>query len=356
MGKRVMVGMSGGVDSSMTAYLLKRDGFEPTGVNCRFFNKEDIYSVDKACGTAEDSDDAKQSADKIGIPFTVLDLSEDFKNKVINNFVDVYVSGGTPNPCVVCNKYLKFDKMLERAVEQGFDYIATGHYAIIDFDSKSGRYLLKKGLDETKDQSYVLYSLNQFQLAHTLFPLGRMRKTEIRKMAEQLGFANAKKHDSQDICFVPDGDYASFIERRLGKSFPNGDFVLKSGEVMGTHKGIIRYTIGQRRGLGLALKSPLYVCEKDVINNRVILCSNEELFSKSLTAKNINLITVDRIDAPIRVKAKVRYKQPEQWATVTQIDDNRIRVEFDEPQRAFAKGQAVVLYDGDVVVGGGTIE
>lgn len=356
MGNKVMVGMSGGVDSSMTAYLLKQNGFDVMGVNCRFFDKEDIYSKEKSCGTSEDSLEAKASADKIGIPFSVLDLSKDFNSKVIDDFVSVYVNGGTPNPCIVCNKYLKFDKMLESAFELGYDYIATGHYATIEFDSASNRYLLKKGADETKDQSYVLYSLSQLQLEHALFPLGKMKKSEVRELAHELGFANAKKHDSQDICFVPDGDYASFIEKLLNRTFPKGDFVLRSGEVMGTHKGIIRYTIGQRRGLGLALKSPLYVCEKDIQNNRVVLCSNEELFKKSLTASNINLIAVDKIESSLRVKAKVRYKQPEQWATVTQLDSNRIHVEFDEPQRAFAKGQAVVLYDGDVVVGGGTIE
>lgn len=356
MGKKVMVGMSGGVDSAMSAYLLLKDGYEPTGVNCRFFDNDDAFIKDKTCCSLEDSADARSVAYKLGIPFYVFNFTDDFREKVIKKFINVYVDGATPNPCIDCNRYLKFDKLLRRAIELEHDYVATGHYAIREFDPNSGRYILRKGVDETKDQSYVLYSLTQHQLEHTLFPLGNFRKTQVREMAEELGFVNAKKHDSQDICFVPDGDYASFIEKSLDKTFPCGDFVLKDGSVIGQHKGIIRYTIGQRRGLGLALKSPLYVCKKDIENNNVVLCSNEELFSKSVDACDINLIAVDKINQPMRVKAKVRYKQAEQWATVEQTDENHFHVEFDEPQRAVAKGQAVVLYDGDIVVGGGTIE
>lgn len=356
MNKKVLVGMSGGVDSAMSAYLLLKDGFEPTGVNCRFFDNDDAFIKDKTCCSLEDSLDARNVAYKLGIPFYVFNFTNEFKEKVIENFVDTYISGATPNPCIQCNKHLKFDKLLRRAQELEMDHVATGHYAIVEFDENCGRYLLKKGADETKDQSYVLYMLTQYQLAHTLFPLGKMRKTQVRALAEELGFANAKKHDSQDICFVPDGDYASFIEKHTGKAFPFGEFVDTDGNVLGTHKGIIRYTIGQRRGLGLALPAPLYVYKKDVETNRVILSKEDKLFSKHLDACDINLIAYEKLEKPIRVKAKVRYKQPEQWATVTQTDENHFHVEFDEPQRAFAKGQAVVLYDGDIVVGGGTIE
>ncbi len=355
MNKKVLVGMSGGVDSSMCAYLLLKDGYEAIGVNCHFFDNDDAFIKDKTCCSLEDTNDARDVAYKLGIPFYVFNFKDEFKEKVIENFVQTYINGATPNPCIECNKHLKFGKLLRRAFEIGYDYVATGHYARIDFDETSGRYLLRKGIDETKDQSYVLYNLTQQQLKHTIFPLGKYHKTEIREMAQELGFVNAKKHDSQDICFVPDGDYAAFIENHLGKKFETGDFVDLEGKVLGKHKGIIRYTIGQRRGLGLALPAPLYVYKKDIENNRVILSCEEKLFSKSLDACDINLIKYEKLERPIRVKAKVRYKQAEQWATVTQTDENHIHVEFDEPQRAFAKGQAVVLYDGDYVVGGATI-
>ena len=348
--------MSGGVDSAVSAYLLLKNGWEPTGVNCRFFDNGDAFIAEKTCCSLEDSKDARSVAYKLGIPFYVFNFTDDFREKVIGKFIDVYQKGATPNPCIDCNRYLKFDKLLKRALELEHDYVATGHYARNEFDESSGRFLLKKGVDEAKDQSYVLYMLTQFQLAHTLFPLGKLRKTEVRTIAGELGFVNAKKHDSQDICFVPDGDYASFIEKSLDKTFPYGDFVDRDGNVLGTHKGIIRYTIGQRRGLGLSLKAPLYVLEKDPENNRVVLAPEEYLFSKSLYASDINLIAAEKLERPLRVKAKVRYKQGEQWATAEQTDDNRLHVEFDFPQRAFARGQAVVLYDGDVVVGGGTID
>ena len=245
--------------------------------------------------------------------------------------------------------------MLESAEEKGCGFIATGHYAQIEYSKETGRYLLKKGADLSKDQSYVLYMLTQHQLSHTLFPLGKMLKTDIRDLAQSLGLINANKSDSQDICFVPDGDYASFIERMTKSTFPHGNFVDTEGKILGTHKGIIRYTIGQRRGLGLALPAPMYVFGKDIKENKVILSSEPMLYSKHLDAKDINFIPFDKADAPFRVKARTRYKQTEQWATVTQTDEDRFHVEFDEPQRAISKGQSVVLYDGDYVVGGGTI-
>ena len=352
---KVLVGMSGGVDSAVSAYLLKEQGYSPIGVNCRFFDNEDAFLKDKTCCSLEDANDARQVALKLGIPFYVFNFKAEFQTHVIKEFVQTYMEGGTPNPCINCNRYLKFDKLLRRAYELGAEGVATGHYARIAYDAGSGRHLLYKGADETKDQSYVLYCLTQEQLAHTVFPLGELRKTEVRDLAASLGFVNAKKHESQDICFVPDGDYASFIEKHCNRAFPHGDFITKDGKVLGEHKGIIRYTIGQRRGLGLALPAPLYVCSKDVKNNRVVLCSDEELYAKELFATDVNLIAIDRITSPLRVKAKVRYKQPEQWATVSQLGEDMLHIVFDEPQRAFAKGQAVVLYDGDVVVGGGTI-
>ena len=347
MNKKVMLGMSGGVDSAMSAHILKSHGYDVTAVNCCFYkNENDITSA---------AEDARAVSERLGIDFTVRDMTTPFRDKVIDSFIDTYINGGTPNPCIVCNRLLKFGAMLDEALKEGFDYIATGHYARIEKDESTGRYLLKKGLDPQKDQSYVLYCLDQHQLSHTLFPLGEMTKAQVRDEAERLGHVNAKKGDSQDICFIPDGDYAAFIENYTKKSFPHGDFVTADGKVLGTHKGIIRYTVGQRKGLGLALPAPMYVKEKDIINNKVILTDNESLFSKELFADNINLITCDRLDGPIRVKAKIRYAHKEQWATVTQEGEDRLHIVFDEPQRAIAKGQSVVLYDGDTVVGGGRI-
>lgn len=356
MNKKVLVGMSGGVDSAVSAYLLKKDGYKPTGVNCRFFNNDDAFITEKTCCSLEDANDARNVAYKLDIPFYVFNFTDEFRKCVIENFVDTYMNAATPNPCIECNRRLKFDKLLLRALELEHDFIATGHYARNEFDEASGRWLLKKGVDEKKDQSYVLYMLNQFQLAHTLFPLGTYKKTEVREIAAQQGFANSKKHESQDICFVPDGDYAAFIEKHTGKKFPEGDFVTEDGKVLGKHKGIIHYTVGQRRGLGLALPAPLYVSKKELATNRVILAPEKHLYASDLDAVNINLIACEKIDQPLKVRARIRYNQPEQPATVTQTGENRFHVHFDTPQRAIAKGQAVVLYDGDIVVGGGTIE
>lgn len=345
MRKKVMLGMSGGIDSAVSALILKASGYDVTAVNCCFYKSGD--DSEKAV------EDAARACEKLELPFEVFDLREPFRKKVIKNFTDTYKNGGTPNPCIVCNKNLKFGAMLDLALERGFDYIATGHYARIERDESTGRYLLKKGADTAKDQSYVLYCLTQHQLAHTLFPLGELTKQEVKNRNSEAKIVRSKG-ESQDICFIPDGDYAAFIERETGLSFPEGDFVTVDGRILGTHKGIIRYTVGQRKGLGLALPAPMYVKEKDTENNRVILCDNESLFTRELYADDINLIPCDRIDSPIRVKAKVRYKHQEQWATVTQ-EGNRLHIIFDEPQRAIAKGQAVVLYDGEYVVGGGTI-
>ncbi len=354
--QKALVAMSGGVDSSVAAYLTKQQGYDCTGITLKLFDNEDIGERrEKTCCSLDDIDDARNVCFKMGIPYYVYNFKDSFKDNVIRRFINSYENGATPNPCIDCNRYIKFEKLIRRAEELEFDYVVTGHYSTIEFDKESGRFLLKKSVDVTKDQSYVLYSLTQKQLSKTLLPLGTMTKSRVREIAEDLGLINAHKHDSQDICFVPDGDYAGFIEQYTGKTYPCGNFVDESGKILGTHKGIIRYTIGQRKGLGLALPHPMYVKEKRLGTNEVVLCDNERLFSKELYANDINLISCDFIDKPMKVKAKVRYNQPEQSAVVEQLDENTIRVVFDEPQRAVSKGQAVVLYDDDYVVGGGTI-
>ena len=349
MAKKALIAMSGGVDSSVAAYIIKNSGYDATGITLKLFENEDIgEKSEKTCCSLDDIDDARSVCRKIGIPYYVYNFKDSFKENVIRRFIDAYENGSTPNPCIDCNRYIKFEKLMRRAEELEFDFVVTGHYAIIEHNDGTGRYILKKSSDLSKDQSYVLYSLTQKQLAKTIFPLGGMTK-------KRVGLINARKHDSQDICFVPDGDYAKFIEQYTGKVYPHGNFVDESGNILGEHKGIIKYTVGQRKGLGLALPHPMYVKEKDLAGNKVILCDNSRLFSRELYAKDINLISCEKIDKPIKIKAKVRYNQPEQNATVEQTDENTIHVVFDEPQRAISKGQAVVLYDGDVVVGGGTI-
>ena len=348
--------MSGGVDSSVAAYLTKSLGYEVAGITLKLFDNDDIdISREKTCCYLDDIEDARSVCARLEIPYYVLNFKDSFKSTVISRFIKAYENGYTPNPCIDCNRFIKFEKLVQRADELGFDYVVTGHYAQIERDEATGRYLLKKAVDPSKDQSYVLYSLTQSQLQKTLFPLGSLTKDKTRETAERLGLINAHKRDSQDICFVPDGDYAAFIEKYTGKAYPNGDFVDESGRILGEHKGIIRYTIGQRKGLGLALPCPMYVKEKNLAENKVVLCENDALFSRELYADDINLISVERLEKPIRVKARVRYNQKEQPPTAEQLDDNTLHVVFDEPQRAICKGQAVVLYDGDYVVGGGTI-
>ena len=346
--------MSGGVDSSVASLLIKEAGYEATGITMKLYGGELPENSTNTCCSEDDIADARAVCNRLQIPYYVFNFTDCFNEQVISRFIEAYENGSTPNPCIDCNRYIKFDRLMKRMEELKIDFVVTGHYARIEYSEKLGRYVLKKAVDDTKDQSYVLYSLTQYQLSHTLFPLGSMNKTEVRKIAEENGFINAKKHDSQDICFVPDGKYAEFIERYTGKTYENGDFVDKDGKILGEHKGIIRYTIGQRKGLGLALPAPMYVFKKDLENNKVILGSNDDLFTSELYADNINLITTDRITEPIRIKAKVRYNQKEQPATAEQIG-GKLHIVFDEPQRAICKGQAVVMYDGDTVVGGGTI-
>lgn len=353
--KKVMIGMSGGVDSSVAAFLLQKESLEVIGATMKLYNNEDIDFVsEKTCCSLDDVLDAKSVCARLGIRHYTLNMTEDFKKEVIERFISAYQNGFTPNPCIDCNRYMKFSKMLHKAQELNIDYVATGHYARIE--KQGDRYILKKAVDLSKDQSYVLYSLTQEQLKVTKFPLGNYTKQQVREIAEENGFVNARKHESQDICFVPDGDYSKFIEYYTGKTYPCGDFVNMNGKRLGEHKGIIRYTIGQRRGLGLALPASMYVVEKDVDNNKVILGFNDDLFKKEVNVKNISFTACDGLDKPERLCAKIRYNQKEQPATVTQTDENHFTIVFDEPQRAITKGQAAVLYDGDTVVGGGTIE
>jgi len=357
MNNKTIIAMSGGVDSSVAAFMLTQKGYDCIGVTMKLFTNNDIgISCEKSCCSLDDISDARSVACKLKIPYYVFNFVDDFKNKVISRFIDVYEKGGTPNPCIDCNRYIKFEKLFFRMKELNYNYIATGHYARIEYDALSQRFLLKKGLDHTKDQSYVLYSMTQEQLSHTLFPLGSLKKSDVRKIAEQNSFVNAKKHESQDICFAPNGDYAKFIEEYTGKKYESGNFIDSKGNIIGRHKGLIRYTVGQRRGLGLALPHPLYVSSKSAENNTIVLCKNESLFSKSLNASDINWITFEKISDTIRVKVKIRYNQKETWASVIPLSFNRAHIEFDEPQRAVASGQAVVFYDGDIVVGGGTID
>lgn len=353
---KCLIAMSGGVDSAVAALLIKEKGIECIGATMKLLGGGAVeINEEHACCTKEDIEDARKVAEALGMKHYVYDFSEHFADKVVDKFVRAYETGATPNPCIECNRYLKFERLFEEAENLGCTHIATGHYARVEYDEKSGRWILKKACDLSKDQSYVLYSLTQNQLSRTYFPLGSITKAQARSIAEEKGFLNAGKKESQDICFVKNEDYTDFIKRYTGHSYPEGDFIDKGGNILGRHKGIIHYTVGQRKGLGLALPAPMYVCEIDTDKNRVILCDNESLFTATLTATDINLISVPDLYIPMKVKAKVRYRHQEQNATAVQIDDNTIRVTFDEPQRAITKGQAVVLYDGDIVVGGGTI-
>lgn len=351
--KKAIIAMSGGVDSAVSAYLCKKQGYECIGATMKLFIKDET-ETEKTCCSLKDVEDARQVSYRLGMEHYVFNFTGEFEDKVIKKFINSYEIGATPNPCIDCNRYLKFEKLYSRMKELEFDYIVTGHYARIE---KCGdRFLLKKAVDETKDQSYVLYSLTQEQLAHTLFPLGEYTKLKVREIAEENGFVNARKHDSQDICFVPDGDYAAFIEEYSGKKYPFGSFVDKTGKVLGEHKGIIRYTVGQRKGLGLSLPAPMYVCSKDIEKNQVVLCSNEELFSKELDAFDFNWIAFENPPECFCAKARIRYNQKEEPARIYVTGPDTVHIEFEKPQRAIAKGQAVVVYDGDTVVGGGTIK
>ena len=353
--KKALIAMSGGVDSSVAALLTKNQGYDCIGCTMKLYNNEDAnIPKEHTCCSLDDVEDARNVAYKLGIPYYVFNFTDDFKEKVIDKFIKCYECGITPNPCIDCNRYIKFDKLYHRARVLGCDYIVTGHYARIEFDSK--KYILKKAIDETKDQSYVLYSMTQEQLKHTLFPLGSMTKTETRKIANENNFINSNKPDSQDICFVPNGDYASVIENYTGKKYTNGNFINTSGEIIGKHKGIINYTIGQRKGLGISSKEPLYVCKIDAKNNTVTLGNDKELFESVVLVKDFNWIIEKPLESEIKCKVKVRYRQNEQSATLILLENDIVKIIFDKPQRAITPGQAAVAYLGDIVLGGGVIE
>ena len=335
--------MSGGVDSSVTAALLLEEGRLCKGVTLKLFDKAWNGIID-----------ARLAAEKLGITHSVLDFSETFRGKVIRYFIESYEQGLTPNPCVTCNRFIKFGRLFSEISFLDCGSLATGHYAQVE---KSGsRFLLKKAVDAKKDQSYVLFTLNQETLARICFPLGALTKKEVREIALMRNLVNAKKEESQDICFVPDGDYGAFIETYTGKYYPHGDILDPEGNVIGVHRGIVRYTLGQRRGLGVAMNHPIYVSAKDVTSNTVTLGPESSLYSKTLRAGNINLIACENLEKPLKVNVKTRYLQAERPAWVVQTGADEIRVDFDEAQRAITPGQAAVLYDGDIVVGGGIIK
>lgn len=341
--KSALIAMSGGVDSSAAALLTLEAGFRCEGCTMKLC---------PGSGSSRDREDAARVAALLDMPFSVLDLTGPFRERVMDKFVRVYEEGETPNPCIDCNRELKFGALLREAERRGLSYVVTGHYARIE--EQDGRFLLKKGLDESKDQSYVLYMLTQEQLSHIRFPLGDKTKEEIRALVERMGFPNAQKPDSQDICFIPDGDYAAFLERYTGKTYPEGDFVDARGQVLGRHRGAVRYTLGQRRGLELPMGERVYVCGKDMEKNTVTVGPEEALYAGTVRVGEMNWTAGEVPAEALRVKAKLRYRQREQWAWAYP-EGEEVRLEFDEPQRAAAPGQAAVLYDGDTVLGGGTI-
>ncbi|MNO72024.1 tRNA-specific 2-thiouridylase MnmA [compost metagenome] len=355
MKKKVVVGMSGGVDSSVAAYLLKEQGYDVIGVTMQVWQEDKDYEErEGGCCSLSAVDDARRVADKLGIPFYVLNFRDSFKEKVIDYFVDEYLEGKTPNPCVACNKYLKFDELLRKAEGIGAEYVATGHYAKIA--KENGRYNLIKSDDDRKDQTYALYNLTQYQLEHTLMPCGEYTKDKIREIAKEIGLAVHNKKDSQEICFVSDNNHGNYITLAKPGTVKTGKFVDKFGNVLGEHKGIVYYTIGQRKGLGIALGRPVFVTDINPMTNEVVLGPEEDIFKTDLVAKDLNFITFDKLDKEIEVTAKMRYSAKPAKAIVSPYEDGKVKVSFKDKQRAITKGQSVVFYDGNNVVGGGIIE
>ena len=353
---KALVAMSGGVDSSVAAHMAKTQGFECIGITMKFFDNEDIMAdpLDSCCSAA-DIEDARNVARLLGMPLYAINMSSLFKERVISKFVKGYKQGETPNPCIDCNRYVKFHKMYSLGDQLGVYHVITGHYARVEYDALSRLYVLKKAMNAEKDQSYVLYGLDQEQLARTIFPLGEYTKTQIRSIASDLGFANASKPDSQDICFIKNGDYGSFIDEYSEDAQQTGFFVDMDGNILGPHKGLSKYTIGQRKGLGLSMQKPMYVHSINTADNTVVLCENHELYRRDLRAGDFHWISGITPTNPFRAEAKIRYAHTPAPATVVDIEGSCVGILFDEPQRAITKGQAVVLYDGDVILGGGTI-
>lgn len=354
---KVVVGMSGGVDSSVAAYLLKEQGYDVIGVTMQIWQDEEQATQEEnggCCGLSA-VDDARRVAAALEIPYYVMNFKKEFKENVIDYFVEEYQNGRTPNPCIACNRYVKWESLLQRSLSIGAEYIATGHYARV-VQLENGRYTLRRSATLAKDQTYALYNLTQEQLKRTLMPVGKYTKDEVRAIAEKINLRIANKPDSQDICFVPDGDYATYIEEEAGVKVPEGNFVLTDGTVLGRHKGITHYTVGQRKGLGLALGYPAFVLEIRPETNEVVIGTKEESMTTQLRARNLNFMAVEDLTEPLHVFTKIRYNHKGAWCTIEKTGEDEVLCTFDELQRAVTPGQAVVFYDGEYVLGGGTIQ
>lgn len=354
--KTVVIGMSGGVDSSVGAYLLQVAGYNVIGVTMQIWQDEDACSVSEnggCCGLSA-VDDARRVANDLDIPYYVMNFKNEFKENVMDYFIQEYLEGRTPNPCIACNRYVKWESLLKRSLDIGADYIATGHYARV-VQLENGRYTLKKSATAAKDQTYALYNLTQYQLEHTLMPVGEYTKDEIRQIADKIQLKVANKPDSQEICFIPDNNYAKFIEENTDVSIQEGNFVTRDGVILGRHKGITHYTVGQRKGLNLALGHPVFVLEIRPETNEVVIGESDQVFSDVLYANNLNYMSIAELESEMKVEAKIRYSHIGASCTIKKVGEDLIQCIFDEPQRAITPGQAVVFYDGDYVVGGGTI-